>query len=70
VMVIISFLVMIPSTRRFRGRMGLIGAMLVFIVMAGCNGGSGPKPKTSTVVITPSSGGVTKPAITVTVNIT
>jgi hypothetical protein len=70
VMLIISLLFMIPSTRRFRGRMGMVGAMLVFIVVAGCNGGGGPKPKTSTVVITPSSGGVTKSAITVTVNIT
>ena len=70
VMLVISLLFMIRSTRRFRGRMGMAGAMLVFIVVAGCNGGGGPKPKTSTVVITPSSGGVTKPAITVTVNIT
>jgi hypothetical protein len=70
VMLIISLLFMIPSTRWFRGRMGIVGAMLVFIVVAGCNGGGGPKPKTSTVVITPSSGGVTKPSITVTVNIT
>jgi hypothetical protein len=70
VMLIISLLFMIPQTRRFRGRMGMLGAMMVFIVVAGCNGGGGPKPKTSTVVITPSSGGVTKSAITVTVNIT
>jgi hypothetical protein len=70
VMLIISLLFMIPSTRRFRARMGMLGAMMVFIVVAGCNGGGGPKPKTSTVVITPSSGGVTKSAITVTVNIT
>jgi hypothetical protein len=61
---------MIPSTRRFRARMGMLGAMMVFIVVAGCNGGGGPKPKTSTVTITPSSGGVTKPAITVNVSIT
>ena len=70
VMLIISLLFLIPQTRRLRGRMGMLGAMMVFIVVAGCNGGGGPKPKTSTVVITPSSGGVTKPAITVTVNIT
>jgi hypothetical protein len=70
VMLIISLLFMIPSTSRFRARMGMLGAMMVFIVVAGCNGGGGPKPKTSTVVITPSSGGVTKSAITVTVNIT
>jgi hypothetical protein len=70
VMLAISILFMIPQTRRFRGRIGMVGAMLVFIVVAGCNGGGGPKPKTSTVVITPSSGGVTKSAITVTVNIT
>jgi hypothetical protein len=48
----------------------MLGAMMVFIVVAGCNGGGGPKPKTSTVTITPSSGGVTKPAITVNVSIT
>ena len=70
VMLVISLLFMIPSTSRFRARMGMLGAVMVFIVVAGCNGGGGPKPKTSTVVITPSSGGVTKPAITVTVNIT
>jgi hypothetical protein len=70
VMLVISLLFMIPSTSRFRARMGMLGAMMVFIVVAGCNGGGGPKPKTSTVVITPSSGGVTKPAITVNVNIT
>jgi hypothetical protein len=70
VMLIISLLFMIPSTRRFRARMGMLGAMMVFIVVAGCNGGGGPKPKTSTVTITPSSGGVTKPAITVNVSIT
>jgi hypothetical protein len=70
VMLVISLLFMIPSTSRFRARMGMLGAMMVFIVVAGCNGGGGPKPKTSTVVITPSSGGVTKPAITVNVSIT
>jgi hypothetical protein len=69
VMLIISLLFMIPATRRFRTRMGIVGAMLVFIVAAGCNGGA-PKPKTSTIVITPSSGGVTKAAITVNVTIT
>jgi hypothetical protein len=70
VMLVISLLFMIPATRRFRGCMGMAGAMLVFIVVAGCNGGGGPKPKTTTLTITPSSGGVTKPAITVTVSIT
>ena len=70
VMLVISLLFMVPSTSRFRARMGMLGAVMVFIVVAGCNGGGGPKPKTSTVVITPSSGGVTKPAITVNVNIT
>jgi hypothetical protein len=70
VMLVISLLFMIPSMSRFRARMGMLGAMMVFIVVAGCNGGGGPKPKTSTVVITPSSGGVTKPAITVNVSIT
>jgi hypothetical protein len=69
VMLVISLLFVIPSTRRFRGRMGMVGAMLVFIVVAGCTGNR-PKTKTTTVTITPSSGGVTKPAITVTVNIT
>jgi hypothetical protein len=69
VMVIISLLFVIPSMRRFRGRMGMVGAMLVFIVVAGCTGNR-PKIKTTTLTITPSSGGVTKPAITVNVNIT
>ncbi len=69
VILAIALLFMIPKARRFRTQLGMVGAMLVFIAVAGCNGGA-PKPKTSTVVITPSSGGVTKPSITVTVNIT
>jgi hypothetical protein len=69
VMLAIGLLFMIPSTRRFRTRMGMAGAMLVFIMVAGCTGNR-PKPKTTTLTITPSSGGVTKPAITVNVTIT
>ncbi|MGA8677168.1 MAG: SBBP repeat-containing protein [Candidatus Acidiferrales bacterium] len=69
VMLAIGLLFMIPSTRRFRTRLGMAGAMLVFIMVAGCTGSS-PKPKTTTLTVTPSSGGVTKPAITVNVTIT
>ncbi|MGA9890290.1 MAG: choice-of-anchor D domain-containing protein, partial [Candidatus Acidiferrales bacterium] len=69
VMLAIALLFMIPATRRFRTRLGMSGAMLVFIMVAGCTGGS-PKPKTTTLTVTPSSGGVTKPAITVNVTIT
>ena len=69
VMLAVALLFVFPSTRRFRTRMGLAGAMLVFIVVAGCSGGT-PAPKTSTITITPSSGGVTKTAITVNVTIT
>lgn len=65
----IALLWFIPATRRFRTRAGLAGAMLVFVMVAGCTGNR-PKPKTTTLTITPSSGGVTKPAITVTVTIT
>ena len=69
VMLAIALLSMIPATRRFRTRMGMAGAMLVFIMVAGCTGNR-PKPKTTTLTVTPSSGGVTKPAITVNVTIT
>ncbi|MFZ0521125.1 MAG: choice-of-anchor D domain-containing protein [Candidatus Acidiferrales bacterium] len=68
-MLAIALLFLFPSTRKIRTRMGLAGAMLVFILVAGCTG-SRSKPKTTTLTITPSSGGVTKPTITVTVNIT
>ena len=69
VMLAIALLFMIPATRRFRTRLGMAGAMLVFIMVAGCTGNR-PKPKTTTLTVTPSSGGVTKPAITVNVTIT
>jgi hypothetical protein len=65
----ISLLIMIPKARRFRTRVGMAGAMLAFVLVAGCSGGSST-PKTSTITITPSSGGVTKAAITVNVSIT
>jgi Beta-propeller repeat len=69
IMLAMALLFMIPSVRRFRTRMGMAGAMLVFVLVAGCSGGP-PPPKTSSVMITPSSGGVTKTAITVNVTIT
>ena len=69
IMLAMALLFMIPSVRRFRTRLGMVGAMLVFVLVAGCSGGP-PPPKTSSVTITPSSGGVTKPAITVNVSIT
>ncbi|MFZ1973373.1 MAG: choice-of-anchor D domain-containing protein [Candidatus Acidiferrales bacterium] len=69
VLLAIALLIMLPSTRRFRTRVGLNAAVLVFIVVAGCTGNR-QKTTTTTLTITPSSGGVTKPAISVTVNIT
>jgi Beta-propeller repeat len=69
IMLAMALLFMIPSVRRFRTRMGMTGAMLVFVLVAGCSGGPAA-PKTSSAMITPSSGGVTKPAITVNVTIT
>jgi hypothetical protein len=45
--------------------------MMVFVLVAGCSGGAGGGgSKSSTLSITPSSGGVTKTAITVNVTIT
>ena len=69
VMMAIGLLFMLPEARRFRTRLGMLGAMMVFILVAGCSG-SGPSSKASTIAITPSSGGVTKPAVTVNVTIT
>ena len=69
VMMAIGLLFMLPEARRFRTRLGMLGAMMAFILVAGCSG-SGPSSKASTIAITPSSGGVTKPAVTVNVTIT
>jgi Beta-propeller repeat len=68
-MLAIALLLLFPSTRKFRTRLGMAGAMLVFIVVVGCTGNR-PKTKTTTLTVTPSSNGVTKPAITVNVTIT
>jgi Beta-propeller repeat len=65
----IALLLTIPKARRFRTRLGMAGAMLAFVLAAGCSGGRSA-PKTSTITITPSSGGVTKTAITVNVSVT
>jgi hypothetical protein len=70
IMMAIALLFMLPEVRRFRTRLGLAGAMMVFVLVAGCSGGPGGGSKSSTITITPSSGGVTKPAITVNVTIT
>ncbi len=70
IMMAIALLFMLPEARRFRTRLGMAGAMMVFVLVAGCSGGPGGGSKSSTIVITPSSGGVTKPAITVNVTIT
>jgi hypothetical protein len=70
IMMAMALLFMIPSARRFRTRLGMAGAMLVFILVAGCSGSAGGSSKASTISITPSSGGVTKTAITVNVTIT
>jgi hypothetical protein len=70
IMMAMTLLFMIPSVRRLRARLGMAGAMLVFILVAGCSGSVGSSSKASTISITPSSGGVTKTAITVNVTIT
>jgi hypothetical protein len=70
IMLAIGLLFMLPEARRFRTRLGMLGAMMVFVVVAGCSGGGGGGSKSSTLTITPSSGGVTKTAITVNVTIT
>jgi hypothetical protein len=70
IMMAIGLLLMLPEARRFRTRLGMLGAMMVFVLVAGCSGGGGGGSKSSTLTITPSSGGVTKPAITVNVTIT
>jgi Beta-propeller repeat len=71
IMLAIGLLFMLPEARRFRTRLGMLGAMMVFVLVAGCSGGAGGGgSKSSTLSITPSSGGVTKTAITVNVTIT
>jgi hypothetical protein len=69
IMLAMALLFMLPAVRRFRTRLGMAGAMLVFILVAGCSGSAGGS-KSSTISITPSSGGVTKTATTVNVTIT
>jgi hypothetical protein len=69
-MLAIGLLFMLPQARGFRTRLGMLGAMLVFVLVAGCSGGGGGGSKSSTLSITPSSGGVTKTATTVNVTIT
>jgi len=69
-MMAISLLFMLPEVRRFRTRLGLAGAMMVFVLVAGCTGNPGGSSKSSTIVVTPSSGGVSQAAITVDVTIT
>jgi hypothetical protein len=70
IMLAMALLFMLPSVRRFRTRLGMAGAMLVFVLVAGCSGSPGGGSKASTIAITPSSGTVTKPVITVNVTIT
>jgi hypothetical protein len=74
IMLAIAMLFMIPAARRFRTRMGMVGATMVILVVAGCSG-SPSAPKTSTISIVPSATGgggvvVMKPAISVNVTIT
>jgi hypothetical protein len=58
-------LLMVPMTRQWRTRLGLVAAMLVFVVIAGCSGH--PTTKTTTLTITGTSGTVSK---TYTTNVT
>jgi len=59
-------LLLFLSERRFRTRLGLVGALLVFVALAGCASSGTPKGS-STITITGTSGNLTQ---TVTVQIT
>jgi hypothetical protein len=47
----ISMFFMVAITKRFRTRLGLAAAMMVFVVVAGCSGGT-PTPQTGSITIT------------------
>jgi hypothetical protein len=59
-------LLLFLSERRFRTRLGLVGALLVFVALAGCAASGTPKGN-STITITGTSGNLTQ---TVTVQMT
>ncbi len=50
IMLAIALLFMLPEARRFRTRLGMAGAMMVFVLVAGCSGGGGRRSKSSTLV--------------------
>lgn len=65
----LSMLLTVPAVRKRWTKLGLAGATLVFIVLAGCSGAPGTPNGTYTVTITGTSSGVTHTATTsVTVN--
>jgi Beta-propeller repeat len=65
----LTMLLMVPAVRRRWTKLGLAGAMLVFIVLAGCSSAPATPTGTYTVTITGTSSGVTHTATTsVTVN--
>lgn len=58
----LSLLLLLPSTRRFRTRLGLAGAMAVLVIAAGCSG-TPPTPRGSyTLTVTGTSGSLTHTA--------
>ncbi|MGC1795410.1 MAG: SBBP repeat-containing protein, partial [Candidatus Acidiferrales bacterium] len=67
VMLGFGMLFMIPAARRYRTRLGLAGAMLVFVVVAGCTG-TPPPPVAGSITVTGSVGTLTRTA-TVTLSI-
>ena len=61
VMLGFGMLFMIPAARRYRTRLGLAGAMLVFVVVAGCTG-TPPPPVAGSITVTGSVGTLTRTA--------
>jgi hypothetical protein len=61
----LMLLFLVPMTRQRRTQLGLMAAMLVFTVVAGCSGST--HPKSTTLTITGSSGDISR---TYTVNVT
>jgi hypothetical protein len=61
----LMLLFLVPMTRQRRTQLGLVAAMLVFTVVAGCSGST--HPKSTTLTITGSSGDISR---TYTVNVT
>jgi hypothetical protein len=65
-MLAIATLFLLPVTKRFRMRLGMVGAMLVFVVLAGCSGHPHSGGQTTTLTVT----GVAGTTKTFTINLT